>query len=174
MSRREHGLSFEVDFGDLEEHLKRLENLASAEVQKAVEEFHIQTIRELAQNLLNKTINRTPVGEYGPTLVEFTTRYGEEVSFIANIAKTGGTLRRGWEVGDIVKEGNVYKVEIVNPVLYAAYVEYGHRTREQIDGSRGWVKGRFMLTISEQELNQEAPAYIEARLNEFLEGLING
>ena len=28
---------------------------------------------------------------------------------------------------NISKEGDTYKVEIVNPVHYASYVEYGHR-----------------------------------------------
>lgn len=33
---------------------------------------------------------------------------------------------------------------------------------------RGWVKGKFMLTISEQELEREAPKIIERKLQRKL------
>lgn len=53
-----------------------------------------------------------------------------------------------------------YVIEIINPVEYASYVEFGHRTANH----KGWVNGRFMLTISEQEIQQAAPAIIEKKL----------
>ena len=81
--------------------------------------------------------------------------------------KTGGTLRRGWTIGEIRKEGNLYKIDIVNPVEYASYVEYGHRTANH----KGWVKGHFMMTISEQELSKIAPKVLENRIKKYLGGL---
>lgn len=104
--------------------------------------------------------------------------------------KLGGTLRRGWtsnsheeaaagrgkkspsqeEVTQFVdslelrREGNLLRIEIINPVSYASYVEHGHRTANH----RGWVEGTHMLEYSEQELKEIAPKVLEARLNEWL------
>lgn len=60
------------------------------------------------------------------------------------------------------------EIEIVNPVKYASYVEYGHRTANH----KGWVQGRFMLTISEQEIQNIAPNVLEAKLSKFLKGVM--
>lgn len=125
--------------------------------------------RELAARLLAKVIKRTPVGQYPK-----------------GSGKKGGTLRRGWtskkgsgseglntkgavQFVDTLKVnhyGDAYVIEIVNPVEYASYVEYGHRTANH----KGWVKGRFMMTISEQELEQIAPKLLEQKLKKFLGG----
>ena len=59
-------------------------------------------------------------------------------------------------------EGGSYIIEIVNPVEYASYVEYGHRTADH----NGWVSGHFMMTISEKELKgmeQKTKKYIGTR-----------
>ena len=69
-------------------------------------------------------------------------------SFKASSGKKGGTLRRGW-TGEkrasaqgyadsltVNHFGDTYVIEIVNPVEYASYVEYGHRTANH----SGWVK----------------------------------
>ena len=45
------------------------------------------------------------------------------------------------------------------------WCEFGHRTRDHKD----WIKGRFMLTISVQEIQNVAPAIIEKKLKEQLE-----
>ena len=50
------------------------------------------------------------------------------------------------------------------PVYYASYVEYGHRTPNH----DGWVDGQFFLTLSENEVNALAPALLEKRLMEYL------
>lgn len=102
--------------------------------------------------------------------------------------KKGGTLRRGWTsktheeaVGGSGKSsvaagkayadslkinhfGNTLVIEIVNPVKYASYVEYGHRTANH----KGWVQGRFMLTTSEQELENITPKVLESKIKKFL------
>lgn len=128
--------------------------------------------KELTARLLRKVIKRTPVGQYS-----------------TGSGKVGGTLRRGWTAKTeaeamggggadvkgyvdsltIVKSGDLYHVEIINPVHYASYVEYGHRTRNH----EGWVKGKFMLTISEQELQSQAPAIIEKKVKQYLEECFN-
>lgn len=119
--------------------------------------------KELASRLLAKVIKRTPVGQYPNTP-----------------GKVGGNLRRGW-TGEkksnaknyadslpIKRNGNMIEIEIVNPVHYASYVEYGHRTRNH----KGWVKGQFMLTISENELQTQAPTIIEEKLMKYLSGVL--
>ena len=102
--------------------------------------------------------------------------------------KMGGTLRRGWtsktheeaaggtgkssaaagkayaQTLEIQHKGNMLVIEIVNPVEYASYVEFGHRTVNH----RGWVPGQFMLTISEREIQQIAPKVLKTKIKKFL------
>ena len=137
-------------------------------------------VKELAARLLRMVIKRTPVGEYDKE-VKFTTSDGKEVKFTPHTGKKGGTLRRGWtgskgqasakgyaEDMKVNHFGDTYVVEIVNPVEYASYVEYGHRTANH----SGWVKGQFMMTISEQELERIAPAVLEAKIKKYLGGVM--
>lgn len=86
---------------------------------------------------------------------------------------TGGTLRRGWitkrrriisnkakpteqEILNFVKTlkfkkiGKRYYIKVVNPVEYAKFVNYGHRTR----GGRGWVEGYHFLEKAENYINR--------------------
>jgi len=88
---------------------------------------------------------------------------------------TGGTLRDAWTILPIEKHGDEYLVTVVNNTEYASYVEYGHRQRPgryvPALGKRlkaSWVKGRFMLTISTQELEAQAPALLQQKLYLFL------
>lgn len=119
--------------------------------------------KELAARLLRMVVKRTPVGEYPKSS-----------------GKKGGTLRRGW-TGEkrssaqnyadsltVHHFGDTYVIEIVNPVEYASYVEYGHRTANH----KGWVKGGFMMTISEQELKKIAPKVLENKIKKYLGGCL--
>lgn len=65
---------------------------------------------------------------------------------------------------DVKKIDGKYQIEVINPVEYASYVEYGHRTR----GGKGWVEGQYFLTISEQELRTIAPLLLVKQLEQFL------
>ncbi len=158
------------DSKGIKELQKHLENL-----QEKQGEFLESCAKELAARLLAKVIRRTPVGDYSKEITVVAKRNskkhkkGEEYKKKINPSgKKGGTLRKGWKAGEIRKEGNVYKVEISNNVEYAPYVEYGHRTPSH----RGWVPGKFMLTISEQELETIAPKVLENRIKEFMEGCL--
>ena len=64
----------------------------------------------------------------------------------------------------VFKRGRTFYIEVINPVQYASYVEFGHRT----PGGKGWVAGRYFLTISEQKLEQVAPSVIEKKLEALL------
>lgn len=155
------------DFRQLQELQKKIDRLQVQDVNAFCE----AAAKELAARLIAKTIKRTPVGVYP-----------------ANSGKTGGTLRRGWTAATeaeaegrgnsnarayvdslkVNKVGGVYEIEIVNPVSYASYVEYGHRTRGD-----GWVNGKFMMTISESEIDTQAPAILERKLMKYLGDAFN-
>lgn len=137
-----------VEFKGLEQFAEKLNKLKPDDINR----FSEAAVKELAARLLRKVILRTPVGQYPKST-----------------GKKGGTLRRGWSIGEVVKVGGNYKIEVINPTEYASYVEFGHRTSDHL----GWVEGRFMLTISEQELEADAPRILENKLNKFLEGLFN-
>ena len=175
--------------------LKKLQDQLNKFQSGNVESFVESCAKELAARLLAKVIKRTPVGDYSKE-VEVTAKRDSKnhkkgdtyKKRINPSGKMGGTLRRGWtskshkeaERGtgkSSVSEGIAYAdslkinhyggflvIEIINPVEYASYVEYGHRTRNH----KGWVPGRFMLTISEQEMQGIAPKVLEAKIKKFL------
>lgn len=136
-----------VNFKQLEKFGQKLDKLNQAQIRQ----WNESAIKELAARLLRKAKLRTPVGKYPKST-----------------GKKGGTLRRGWTIGDVVKTDHLYTIEVVNPTEYASYVEFGHRTRNH----QGWVEGRFMLTISKQELEADAPRILEKKLNQFLGELL--
>lgn len=139
---------------DFQRQLEQLQN---------PDDFVESCAKELAARLLRLVVKRTPVGQYP-----------------ASSGKKGGTLRRGWtgskrssaegyaEGLKVNHFGDTYVIEIVNPVEYASYVEYGHRTADHA----GWVQGRFMMTISEQELEKIAPKVLENKIRKYLGGLM--
>lgn len=153
----------EFDFSELKSFATNLKAM-----HKVMPAFIDGCVKELAGRLLAKVIPRTPVGEYNGNWVEFTTSSGEHVKFQTKNTRHGGALRQGWTIGQLYYEGNSVSVEVINPVEYAAYVEHGHRTANH----KGWVEGRFMLKISEEELRRELPGIINKRLeklfNDFL------
>ena len=153
-----------VDYRQLERFQRRLEQLTK---QEEVDKFCEDCAKELAARLLRKVIKRTPVGQYP-----------------AESGKTGGTLRRGWKVKNgkinvdsvrknsikVEKQGHEYVVTIFNDVFYAPYVEFGHRTANH----KSWVDGRFMLTISESEIQSIAPALLQKNLQTRLQEVFRG
>jgi len=158
-----------VDFRQLEEFTKKVEeNLGDDQMDLFIK----ACAKELAARLLTKVIRRTPVGDYSKAV---------------GVDKVGGTLRRGWtgeqqqDVASYVQSlnveqtGDMYTIEIVNPVEYASYVEFGHRQTPgrfvPAIGKRlkeSWVEGKFMLTISSQEIQDAAPGILEKKLQRKL------
>ncbi len=113
----------------------------------------------------------------------------------------GGVLRRGWTATSesaarsgtqtspmrfsktihVTHRGKYYVIVVKNPVSYASYVEYGHRQQSgrfvPVLGKRlkkSWVRGQFMLTKSAKELNSQAPAILQKKLNAFLREVFDG
>ncbi len=179
-----------VDYRELRKLQQKVDKLARGDAIK----FYSQCAKELAARLLAKVIKRTPVGnnQYENKVVD-----GKNKRYVV---RNGGTLRRGWtskteteaESGSnknakewanslsVKKVGDVFEIEIINPVHYASYVEFGHR---QEPGryvpaigktlKKAWVDGKFMLTISEKEIQAQAPKILEHKLSLFLEECFN-
>ena len=163
-----------VNYSELDEFRKKVKsNLGSAQVDLFIE----SCAKELAARLLAKVVKRTPVGDYSGDPHSCVTPNGTIYHKGSKVqGKKGGTLRRGWTAGKnqaasayagnlkVNHYGGVYVIEIVNPVEYASYVEFGHRKR----GGEGWTEGHFMLTVSEQEIQAAAPKILEAKLKKKL------
>ena len=180
-----------VKYGQLVEFTKKIEKLN----EKQKEDFLESCCKELASRLLQKVTERTKPGNYSKE-IEVTAKRDSKYhkkgdKYKKKVApKQGGTLRRGWTAktheeaangkgnGRKIEEyvnsmkidhtGNTFRVEIINPVEYAAYVEYGHRKRNH----QGWVPGKLMLTISETELRAVTPQILERKIKKFLEDAI--
>lgn len=147
-----------MDYGELQKLKEQIEKLGEP---TQMDLFLTSCAKELAARLLAKVIKRTPVGQYPE-----------------GSGKVGGTLRRGWTGGNtsnatayanslqVNKTGSDYVIEIINPTEYASYVEFGHRTKNH----KGWVEGKFMLTISEDEIRNSAPKILEKKLETYLKG----
>lgn len=134
------------DFRELEDFQKKLESLADN-----MSEILDICAKDLAKRLIAKVIKRTPVGIYSE-----------------KSGKKGGTLKKGWSAGGrykIYHSASTCMIEIQNPVEYASYVEFGHRTR----GGGGWVPGKFMMTISAEEVQRDSEAIIAKKLKQLME-----
>lgn len=141
-------MSTRVEF----EELKKLRDNFSQLEGHGIAQIHADYAKDLAVGLLRAVKERTPIGKYPK-----------------GSGMLGGTLRRNWKIAGIKRRGEGYEIEIINPTEYASYVEYGHRTR----GHTGWVTGRFMLTISIQEIQSSSQTdlqrKLEAKLSEVLD-----
>lgn len=144
--------------------IKELQKKVQAILDGDIDKICMKCAKELAQRLLRKVKKRTPVGVYAN-----------------ESGVTGGNLRRKWMIGEIKKTGNSYTIEVLNQTDYASYVEYGHRQKPgryvPVLGKRlkkGWVNGRFMLTISEKEIKAIAPSVLEKKLAAMLKEVLDG
>lgn len=139
-------------FSDLIGLRDRIEKLSD----KQIDSLCQACAKELAKRLLSIAIKRTPV--------------------------KSGSLRRGWVARannsesryadslKVTRQGTDYVIEVLNPLEYSSYVEFGHRTR----GGKGWVKGRYMLTISEEQLKTISPKLLEKLCEKKIKEALNG
>lgn len=105
------------------------------------------------------------VNQFEPFLKQFLLETAQRV-----IAKTKprtpvdtGALRALWDIGEIRGSGANIEVEIVNPADYASFVEYGARN---VNGS--WREGRFMLTLSLDEIQRQMPERFHKQFRQWL------
>ncbi len=158
------------EFAQLKKLQQQLDQLSAVDF----DAFCRDMAGEIAGRLLAKAVKRTPVGQAPPYATE-------EAKSAYWSGYQGGTLRRAWTILPIEKQGGSYTVTVVNPTEYASYVEYGHRQTPgryvPALGKRlkaSWVPGKFMLTISTQEVESQAPKLLEKRLYAFLKGCLDG
>ena len=180
---------------DYKELVKFKEQLAKLNDPTQTDAFFESCAKELAARLLAKVIKRTPVGDYSREVKVTAKRDSKHhnkgdvyTKRVNTSGKKGGTLRRGWtsktheeaaggsgsggnatayaQSLTVNKVGTNYVIDVINPVEYASYVEFGHRTRNH----KGWVEGKFMLTISEDEIRNSAPNILEKKLHNYLKG----
>lgn len=137
----------DFDFGEFEQLAKTFKKALD---ERVIERWIREFLLEMAYRAERKIKKRTPVGKDTPS---------------------PGNLRRNWQVGNVIRKGNAYEIEIFNNTEYAGYVEYGHRTGKELTG---WVEGRFMMTISMKEMERELPKFIEKKQMELLDQLMNG
>lgn len=166
------------DYKQLQKLRDNLARLQSMDLDR----FCTEVSKELAAKLLRLVIPRTPVGKYNGQ--EYVCEMGKHHGGNRVTGKNGGTLKRGWTAKNqaeadggggqvdvkayanslpVFKRGRTYYIEVINPVEYASYVEFGHRTV-----SGGWVSGHYFLTLSEQDLQGIAPGVIEKKLERLL------
>lgn len=111
-------------------------------VQKDMDSFYTEFLTNVILRALAKTKLKTPVDE--------------------------GLLRNSWQITNVSKIGNGYEVILFNNVEYAVYIEYGHRVMskgEQV----GFVKGKFMMTLSMKEIEQQLPRYLKTDFQKWLD-----
>ena len=130
------------DFSEFEHLAKTFKKAAD---ERVIERFIEDFLLEMAFRALRKIKKRTPVDT--------------------------GALRRNWQVGRVIRQGNTYVIEIYNNTDYTSFVEFGHRFG--IDLTQ-WMEGRFMMTISMQEIERELPRYLEKRMIKLLNDIMNG
>lgn len=121
------------DISELEEFQKRLEAMEKNTFDNIAE----QCTNELAARMLRKTKKRTPV--------------------------KSGHLKGSWRANAAIKRGGQWRTAVFNPVKYAPYVEYGHRT---ING--GWVAGRHMMERSADDIERDAEKIIQSKMRKIL------
>lgn len=130
---------------DFREFEKLAKSFKKAVDERVIERFIQDFLLEMAFRALRKIKKRTPVDT--------------------------GELRRNWKVGRVERRGTTYVVEIYNNTDYASFVEYGHRTGKDLTK---WVEGRFMMTVSMQEIERELPRYLEKRVTQLLNDIMRG
>ena len=177
-----------VDYQMLQRYRDNIAKLNEGQIQQFTE----AAVKELAARLLRKVVMRTPVGKRPSGMsdtIEVEGASGKKRKFLTARAATlqavwagyiGGTLRRNWTVGEVVKNGEEFSIEVFNPIYYALYVEFGHRgvfvptLGKTLHLNRRWTPGKFMLFISTQEMKRDGPAILERKLSAFVKEVFHG
>ena len=108
---------------------------------------HIQRLEYSIDNIIKESLDETA------TMVIADTKLNTPV-------KTGA-LRRSWTHDDVKRNGDTYTVEVGSSLLYAAFVEEGHRQ------GKTFVQGRFMLRDSVDKNKDKLNKKINGKLNKL-------
>ncbi len=141
-------------------------------------------LKDLGGRLLGKVIKRTPAGNSIKGLRAYRDKKGNYAIYKKGknsgqyklkkmTTHIGGNLRRSWYATKPIKKETRKIVVVYNTAPYSRYVEYGHRQTPgrfvPAIGKRlkaSWVKGRFMLTKSEEEVDAIKEKVLERKLNQ--------
>ena len=128
------GASFKIDDADFQAWADRVKNKATA---SKVRPFIEKSLENVGEQALRQLKTNAPVDT--------------------------GNLRRGW-----VSEGSSYgdggwQGKLANHVVYAYFVENGHRTR----GGNGCVPGQFFMKRSTETIQRQLPQLIDPALYAF-------
>ncbi|AZV57928.1 HK97 gp10 family phage protein [Clostridium sp. AWRP] len=91
-------------------------------------------------------------------------------------------LIKSLKVGNLVREGNKYYIEIFSTLDSISYVEYGHKTRlgkaphpdtYKEHGKIAFVPGKHMFKISSEKLEKDLPEYISNWFNSKIKEYIS-
>lgn len=111
---------------------------------------------------LSQMIEQQYPAEFRQMVIELASELKDKVK--ENTPVDTSHLQDQWEVGDVVKQGNEYIIEVYNNTEYAEPVEYGHRKR----GGKGFVEGAHMMEISLELLQQRLPDFLRDWMSDFL------
>lgn len=153
------GQMIKVDTRQLDAFSKKLQQATRDDVDK----FLDKCAKQLAIRLLRRTIQKTPK-DLGNLQRGWTAKQGTPP---CREYSTRSTPEQWAESALVKHSGKQIQITISNPIEYAVYVEYGHRTRDLV----GWVPGQFMLTLSIAEIDSMKTGILQNLLYEFLNGL---
>lgn len=180
---------------ELEKYQKQLEKMATESEQ--ISQFCKECSKEIAARLLSSVIPRTPVGQN----LSYIDSDGKKKVMKTGgtlrrgwIAKSEEEAEKGSKTNinaqeivafvnslDISKNGKIYTIEVINPVHYSSYVENGHRQEvgRYVPAigkklTKSWVDGKFMLKISEEEIDNKIDGILEKKIQKFLEECFDG
>ena len=128
------GYNFEIK--GIDNFIKNIDN-----IQNNFHEDLENLIKKYGVYLFTNTKKRTPVGQY-------------------NDGRTGGTLRRSWQLK--YKKGDL-SIRLYNNTEYGIYVEYGHRTR----GGKSYVEGVYMLKKTFEKTEEKFTNDLEKLLKQY-------
>lgn len=110
-----------------------------------------------------------------------------------------GDLKNKWYLSGVARRGNDVTISIINPALYASFVEYGHWQevgrfvpghwepgveKDRFVYEQGaksgmvlknpWVEGHYMLSVSIQEIEREMPGRLSAAWKRYAKAMLGG
>lgn len=122
-------------------------------LQAAIPPTREAIIKEMAKQFHQLVIRDTPFGQYPKSS-----------------GKTGGTMRRGWTTTPMRTEGDRVEIDEINPVEYAPYVDYGHRTANH----KGWVPGRHITQKAINLMQKNGQKIVDRHVERMLREVFGG
>lgn len=165
-------MSVTFDVSDLEDFRDELNKF-----KEQTDDIIIEALQEIANREWRAVKKLTPKGVYGKLVVDTYKRSNKKkgikagdikknkdgsIKMKSTSSRKGGNLRNAWKISKIVKNGDNFEVTVYNNTEYADYVEFGHRTRNH----KNWVPGKFMMTISEREIDKVMEEIVNRHLEE--------